>query len=53
MKIGEKAILKCRADYAYGDSPPVSHRCTSGGSKKEEGNVSLSLYWKRHARLCP
>ena len=23
MKIGEKAILKCRADYAYGDSPPV------------------------------
>ncbi|CAM9262779.1 unnamed protein product, partial [Ascophyllum nodosum] len=22
MKIGEKAILKCRADYAYGDSPP-------------------------------
>lgn len=24
MKIGEKAILKCRADYAYGDSPPVS-----------------------------
>lgn len=24
MKVGEKAILKCRADYAYGDSPPVS-----------------------------
>lgn len=24
MKIGEKAILKCRADYAYGDSPPGS-----------------------------
>ena len=22
MKVGEKAILKCRADYAYGDSPP-------------------------------
>lgn len=22
MKRGEKAILKCRADYAYGDSPP-------------------------------
>lgn len=22
MKKGEKAILKCRADYAYGDSPP-------------------------------
>lgn len=26
MKIGEKAILKCRADYAYGDSPPVRSR---------------------------
>ncbi|CAN0042842.1 unnamed protein product [Ectocarpus sp. 6 AP-2014] len=24
MTIGEKAILKCRADYAYGDSPPGS-----------------------------
>ncbi|CAM9678083.1 unnamed protein product, partial [Hapterophycus canaliculatus] len=23
MKVGEKAILKCRADYAYGDNPPV------------------------------
>jgi peptidylprolyl isomerase len=22
MKKGEKALLKCRADYAYGDSPP-------------------------------
>ncbi len=29
MKIGEKAILKCRADYAYGDSPPVRSRLVS------------------------
>lgn len=24
MRAGEKAVLKCRADYAYGDSPPGS-----------------------------
>lgn len=24
MKIGEKALLKCRADYAYGDKDQVS-----------------------------
>jgi peptidylprolyl isomerase len=23
MEIGEKALLKCRADYAYGDNPPT------------------------------
>lgn len=31
MKIGEKAILKCRSDYAYGDNPqPVRYAWKHG-----------------------
>eukprot|EP00752_Nemacystus_decipiens_P018415 g16514.t1 len=35
MKIGEKAILKCRADYAYGDNPP------GGGGVIKPGDTLL------------
>ena len=49
MKIGEKAILKCRADYAYGDSPPVSlplwRTPVTACSIEEEENTSLLSYW--------
>jgi peptidylprolyl isomerase len=30
MKVGEKAILKCRADYAYGDHPSPGSAIKAG-----------------------
>lgn len=62
MKIGEKAILKCRADYAYGDHPPVRRFAASNApsfcrrfirDQSHYSSCSRSLLATIAARLFP